>query len=163
MAFDPFEGKVIRPFKAPHPEPPSNPQFENKKAQRAHEDAVQIAVERAVRCWLFPILGIGLWFLGRLVVRPLALDRERMEINAWVFGISKGIEWAAVIVMFAAAWFMFRAIWDWWKLKKSGRLAWRIGFGLPLNLMSALLTAQIICMEYHFDLWRYIERLVRGW
>ncbi len=163
MAFDPFEGKVIRSFKTPPQEPPSHLSYESKQAQRALENAVQIAVERAVRSWLFPVLGIGLWLLGRLGIRPLALDKERMEINAWIFGISKGIEWAAVIVMLVGTWFLFRALWDWWKLKRSGRLAWRIGFALPFNVMSALLTAQIISMEFHFDLWRSLERLVRGW
>jgi hypothetical protein len=157
MAFDPFEGKVIRSYSAP-----VAPAQIDRKAQRLREDAVQIAADRSGWCWLLPILGIGVWLVARLVIRRLAWNEKELRIEDWIFALSKVVEWAAVVLMLLAAWFLLWAIWDWWKLR-SGRVLWRIGFGLPLNLLSSLLTAQIVCMEFNFDLWRRIEYLVRGW
>lgn len=151
MAFDPFEGRVITSHKAP-PEPSPD-----RRAQRLHEDAVTIAVERSWWCWIMPLVAIGLSLFNHFVIA------RKFGFNEVVFITFKVIMFVAVFLVGVGFWFLLRTVWSWWKLKRSWRLLLPIMLGLALSVVTVPLAAQAISLELDFDLFRYVQRLIRGW
>lgn len=150
MAFDPFEGRTIKPFGGPSEPTKPSP----RAAALAEEAAVLEAMGRAHKSWIYPLIGLGIVLLFRFVLaRAFGPPPEAWR---WV------LTGVVLLFLLGGLWRLVAACWNLRKYRRWGFL-WPISLGLIVNLPMIIILAQGIGLALGIDLEHEVRRLFRGW